>query len=74
MELKRYGPATDFISAAGKNRVAETDDLAREALRGGSARKEFAPRDRYARPCERMRGGAGRFSREKDKVTAGAGD
>lgn len=41
---------------------------------GGSARDEFPPRNRYARPCERMRGGAGRFSREKDKVTAGAGD
>lgn len=74
MRIQEAWAGHGFISAAGKNRVGETDDLAREALRGGSARDEFPPRNRYARPCERMRGGAGRFSREKDKVTAGAGD
>ena len=35
MRLKRHGPATDVISAARKNRLAETDDLAREATNMG---------------------------------------
>ena len=39
---------------------------------GGSARNGFAPRDRYAGLCERMRGKCGKFfPREEEEITAG---
>lgn len=39
---------------------------------GGSAGNGFAPRDRYAGLCERMRGKCGKFfPREGEEITAG---
>lgn len=70
MRLKRHGPATDLISAAGKKRLAETDDLAREALRGTNLRRATVMQPL----CKRMQGMRDVFSREKDSITAGVGD